>query len=139
MREETQSIEKAKEQKGGDGLKKKKKKNLGRKSNHPNFPQSLCNCPQGSSSLMINFSSLSKTLPQEHSRDSHSSCYFSEHQANIPLILPVTLLYLFISFYYTESLRARVMSNLQCSSILAHTGGTPRLNELIRSHPLGTG
>ena len=62
--------------------------------------------------------------------DSHSSCYFSEHQANTPLILPVTLLYLFI-FYYTESLRARVTSNLQYSSILGHTGGTPRLNELI--------
>ena len=65
MREETQSIEKAEEQKGGDSL--KKKKNLVRKGNHPNFPQSLCNCPQGSSSLMINFSSLSKTLPQWHS------------------------------------------------------------------------
>ena len=65
--------------------------------------------------------------------DSHRVCYFSEHQANIPLILPVTLLYLFISFYYTESLRARVTANLQYSSILGHTGGTPRLNELIWS------
>lgn len=46
---------------------------------------------------------------------SHLTCYF------------IILVYL----PFVTSLRARVMSNLQCSSILAHTGGTPRLDELI--------